>query len=339
MSDSAEKPFDATPRRIAKAKREGNVARSGEFAANCSFAAAAVGVVASAGLFGSVAASALLRSLSLRASLSCALIVLVALLPVVCASVAGIVANLAQNGGLALSQIVPKLERLNPAEGLRRILSRETVNHSLRAALAFFCAVLAMTPSLVAGASALIRSSSLERSAAQTWSAAQHVAIAAGATGLIFSIGEYAAARGSWLRKLRMTFEERKREMKEEEGDAVARGRRRALHRSLLRGGFAKLKEASLVVVNPRHVAVALAYRPPRIAVPHVLLRVVDDAALQVRAAAASHRIPIVENVALARALYRDGRSGEPIPYAHYVAVAEVVAALMRADELRDLTK
>jgi flagellar biosynthetic protein FlhB len=156
--------------------------------------------------------------------------------------------------------------------------------------------------------------------------------VAAVTVGLFFSLAEYGAARGVWLRKLRMSFEERKREAKEEEGDAVVRGRRRAMHRALLRSGLRRIKEAAFVVANPAHVAVALEYRPPEVPVPRLLMRAADEMALRVRELARSFRIPIVENVALARALYRDGRTGEPIPHAHYVAVAEVVAALSRSE-------
>jgi flagellar biosynthetic protein FlhB len=131
-----------------------------------------------------------------------------------------------------------------------------------------------------------------------------------------------------------MSVDDRKRESKEEEGDAAARGRRRALHRALLRGGIRRIKDAAFVVVNPSHVAVALEYEPPRVAVPRVLVRAADAAAIKVRAIAVSRRIPIVENVWLARALYRDCRPGEPIPQEHYVAVAEVVATLLRTSGL-----
>jgi flagellar biosynthesis protein FlhB len=334
VSDGAEKTFEATPRRIAKAKREGNVARASEFAANVSFAAAGLAIFASAARFGSVAADAIVRSQSFAPAASCALVLAVALVPIGAASIAGAIASVTQSGGLALVPITAKIERLNPIEGIRRILSRETVGHSLRAAFAFLCAALAMTPVLTAAAAAMIRSPDLSQTVDEVWSAAQHVAFAGGAVGLIFSLAEFGAARTSWLRKLRMSFEERKREAKEEEGDAVARGRRRSLHRALLRGGLARVKEAAFVVVNPTHVAVALAYRPPRVPVPEVLVRARDEAAARVREHAAIHRVPIVEDVALARALYRDGRPGEPIAPAHYVAVAEVVAALMQAGEI-----
>jgi flagellar biosynthetic protein FlhB len=334
VSDGAEKTFEATPHRIAKAKREGNVARASELAANVSFAAAGLAIVASAARFGSVAADAIVRSQSFVPTASSVLVLAVALVPVGAASIAGTIAGIAQSGGLVLVPITTKIERLNPIEGMRRILSRETVSHSLRAAFAFLSATLVMTPALTAAAVAMIRSPDLSQTVDEVWSATQHVAFAGGAVGLIFSLAELGAARTSWLRKLRMTFEERKREVKEEEGDAVARGRRRSLHRALLRGGLARVKEAAFVVVNPTHVAVALAYRPPRVPVPEVLVRARDAAAARVRELATIHRVPIVEDAALARALYRDGRPGEPIATAHYVAVAEVVAALMRADEI-----
>jgi flagellar biosynthetic protein FlhB len=77
-----------------------------------------------------------------------------------------------------------------------------------------------------------------------------------------------------------------------------------------------------------------LEYRPPAIAVPRVLVRAVDEGAHRVRRIAEVNRIPVVENPPLAHALYRDGRAGEPIPHAHYVAVAEVVAALLRLKEI-----
>jgi flagellar biosynthesis protein FlhB len=191
-----------------------------------------------------------------------------------------------------------------------------------------------MTPFICTGSLAILRTGTLPEVSATAWTAAREVCGVACAVGFGFAIAEYAAARNAWLRKLRMSFDERKREAKEEEGDAAARGRRRALHRSLVRSGVRRLKEAAFVVANPQHVAVALEYRPPAVPVPRVLVRAADAAAARVRELATGYRIPIVENVWLARALFRDGRIGEPIPQAHYVAVAEVVAALLRTKEI-----
>lgn len=329
-----EKPFEATPRRVAKARREGNVARSGELAANVSFAAGAATVAAIVPLLGSAFAVGIHASIAgASPGSSCALVVAVALLPIAAAAAAGALTTFVQNGGIH-GGVTPRLERLDPLEGLKRILSRETLAHSLRAAAAFACALAAIVAILSWTAPAMLRARDLSGVSAAAWIAAREVAAAAAAVGFAFAIAEYGAARNAWLRKLRMSFDERKREAREEEGDPAARGRRRALHRSLLRGGIGRVRDAAFVVANPTHVAVALEYRPPQVAVPRVLVRAVDEAALHVRRVAERYGVPIVENVWLARALYRDGRDGEPIPQAHYVAVAEVVASLLRVKEL-----
>jgi flagellar biosynthesis protein FlhB len=335
VSDEAEKPFEATPQRIAKAKREGNVARSAEFAANLAFAAAALAIVALAPEIGKNAGEAVTIAASGITPVAASVALLAAaLVPVACAAAAGVLVAFFQSGGITFVAITPKYDRLNPAEGIKRILSRETLMHSLRAALAFTIATAAMIPAVVSCVAGVVSASALAEVASDTATAAEHVAFAACAVGLLFSMAEYASARSAWLRKLRMSFAERKEEAKEQEGDALVRGRRRSIHRAWLRGALARVKDASFVVANPAHVAVALEYRPPEVSVPRILVRALDEAALRVRRLAASHSIPIVESAPLARALYADGRAGEPIPPVHYLAVADVVAALARSREL-----
>ena len=333
MSDAAEKPFEPTPHRIAKARREGNVARASELPANLAFAAAGAATVAIAPFFGALAAQAIVAGARPPSARS-ALVVAVALVPVAAAALAGAGGSALQTGGFAFAPVNVKFERLNPVEGIKRIVSRETAAHSFRAGLAFACASVAMLPLLARSLTAAIGAQDIYQIAAAAWLAAREIGAVAGTVGLCFALAEFAAARKSWLGRLRMSFAERKREAKEEEGDAAARGRRRSLHRALLRGGMRRLKEASFVVANPQHVAVALEYRPPEVAVPRVLVRAADEAALRVRTEAARYRIPIVENVPLARALYGETHAGDIIPTAHYVAVAEVVAALLRAGAL-----
>jgi flagellar biosynthesis protein FlhB len=215
------------------------------------------------------------------------------------------------------------------------MISRETLAHAVRAAAAFALAACAMLPALRAAAAEAVAASAVQGVAAAVWSAAQRVAGAAFFVGAAFAIAEYAAARREWLQKLRMSFDERKRDAKDQDGDPLERGRRRALHRSLLRGPVSDVEKAAFVVANPTHLAVALQYDPPAVAVPTILVCAADDAALRVRAIATGKGIPVVENVTLARALYRDGRVGDPIDRAHFVAVAELVAALSREGLLR----
>ncbi|HVA33017.1 MAG TPA: EscU/YscU/HrcU family type III secretion system export apparatus switch protein [Candidatus Baltobacteraceae bacterium] len=334
MSDD-EKPFEPTPQRIAKARREGNVARSSEFPANVAFAAAAGAVGAVVPLCAAFARAGLRRAASGHAPASDAVaLVVTALIPLGCAAAAGTVAAAVQSGGVPFNAVALKLERLDPLEGCKRILSRETLAHAVRATAAFALAAGATISTVVAAASQMSVATSVQGVAATAWQAVGRLAFSACGVGAVFAVAEYAIAHRGWLRKLRMSFEDRKRESKEQEGDPSTRARRRGMHRSFLHGALSSVKDAAFVVVNPVHVAVALEYRPPEVAVPRILVRAADGAALRVRVLARAHDVAVVENVALARALYRDCRIGEPIAQAHYVAVAEVVAALLRSGAL-----
>jgi flagellar biosynthesis protein FlhB len=332
VSDSGEQSFEPTPQRIEKAKREGNVPRAGELGANLAFAGAFAALAAASPALRAGLRAAVLHAAAGEVPWSACVHVLFAAIAVLSGgAVGGAIGCMLQNGGFMVVPVAAKLERLNPLEGLKRILSRETISHTARSALAFGAASAAMLACLNAASMEMAHAESLRVVASAAWTSAVRLCWIACGIGTLFALAEYGAARNTWLRKLRMSFEERKREAREQEGDPLARGRRRSLHRAYARGAVGSVKEASFVVVNPTHVAVALQYRPPQVAVPRVLVRAVDAGALRVRELAARYRIPVVENAVLARALYRDGRAGEAIPHAHYVALAEVVAALMRA--------
>ncbi|HTC31532.1 MAG TPA: EscU/YscU/HrcU family type III secretion system export apparatus switch protein [Candidatus Acidoferrum sp.] len=335
MSESGEKSFDAPPSRIAKARREGNLPRAQEFGANLAFIFAALATIAIAAPFGALARAALVRAATGDSALSLGLaVVALGLVPMFVAALSGLGGGIVQNGGLVLVAPSLKFERLQPAEGIKRMFSREAATHGARAAVAFTLASFAMLPTFQAllGASTVALTPSSIASIA--WSGAAHVIFAAAAIGMLFAIAEFAVARRAWLRKLRMSLAEFKRELRESDGDPLARGRRKALHRNLVRGAIGRVKDAAFVVVNPTHVAVALEYRPPEVPVPSVLVRAADEMALRVRELATEYRVPVIENVDLARALYRDGAVGEPIAGEHYLAVAEVVIALMRSGVL-----
>ncbi len=295
----------------------------------------AAAIIAVVPAIGAAAATALSSSAHGALNWSCALVLLYALIPAVAAACGATLAALAQSGGLNVSAVAPKFERINPVEGLKRMISRESLTHVARAAAAFTVAVAAMIPCVPGLVRAIAASDGQAQIAASTWHAAQEVVFAAAAVGMVFALAEYGVARRAWLKKLKMTFEELKRDVKEHDGDPAARSRRKALHRNLIRGALNNVKDASFVVANPTHVAVALEYRPPLVPVPRVLVRAVDDGAMRVRELAARHHIPVVENIQLARALYRDTDVGQEIPHEHFVAVAEIVAALTRSGILQ----
>lgn len=330
-----EKQLDPTPARIAKARREGNVPRSAEFVAAAAFGAAAIvacGVAAPIGALAQHALSAAARGIPAQRE-ECAMLA-VALLPALAGALAAACTGIVQSGGLSVTGFGIKAERLDPFEGVRRIGSRETPVHALRAVLAFAAAVGVLAASIAQTIQSAADAHGIGGVALAAWSGVGRTLFVACSIGLLFAAAEYALLRAAWLRKLRMSFEDLKREVREQEGDPHARGRRRSRHREFLRGSLESVREAAFVVANPIHIAIALAYSPPAIPVPVVLVRAAEAKAIRVRELAQRARVPIVENAALARALFADARAGCPIPFEHYVAVAEIVVALVRAGAL-----
>lgn len=126
---------------------------------------------------------------------------------------------------------------------------------------------------------------------------------------------------------LKMSREELRREHKESEGDphikAAIRNQQRAMARRRM---MAEVPKASVIVTNPTHYAVALAYDESRMRAPRVVAKGSDLVAAKIREIGEQHRIPVLESPALARAMYRHADIGAEIPEKLYAAVAEVLA-------------
>ena len=334
VTDSGDKRYDATHGRRLRARRDGNVARSGELTSVAAFGAATLAATVAVPAAATAAFAALRAAAAhpLRAGVSSALanLALAALVPAVAAACGGSAVALAQGGGLHVTGVRIDLKRLNVVAGLKRMFGGEALVGVVRAALAFGAALLAMLPlgADIVGAGAVVRAPG--GAALLVASAALRACCAAVAVGAVFAVADYALARRRWLRGLKMSYDELKRDAKENDGDPQVRARRKSAYRAVVRGALGRTREASFVVVNPAHVAVAVRYAPPGVPVPQILVRALDDAALRVKAIAREHRIPIVEDVALARLLFANGESGRAIPPETYVAVAQIIAALAR---------
>ena len=128
-------------------------------------------------------------------------------------------------------------------------------------------------------------------------------------------------------RRLRMTKDEIRQESKETEGDPQIKGKIRTLQRERARQRMmAQIPTADVVVTNPTHYAVALRYQEGVMRAPIVVAKGVHLVAERIRSVAATHRIPVVEAPALARALYAHTELEHPVPEALYLAVAEILA-------------
>ncbi len=128
-------------------------------------------------------------------------------------------------------------------------------------------------------------------------------------------------------RRLRMTKDEIRQESKETEGDPQIKGKIRTLQRERARRRMmTQIPTADVVVTNPTHYAVALRYQEGVMRAPVVVAKGVHLVAERIRSVAATHRIPVVEAPALARALYAHTELEHPVPEALYLAVAEILA-------------
>jgi type III secretion protein U len=335
--ESGDKRFDPTPSQRERAKREGNVARSHELSSVAAFAGALLALVGILPVLSAAAVRSVRASMThtdAHDALPEAALMTLAFAPALCAALAGTAISLVQAGGLRFTPLKAAFGRLAPVPGLKRMAGAEAAVAAVRAGVAFFAVAAIVAPIGMRTLGAAMSSSAPSVAAHVALDGMLQACFAAAGLGLLFAVADYALVRRRWLRSLKMTFDAFKRDAKEQEGDPHTRSRRKTLHRTLVRGGIARVREASFVVVNPTHISIALRYAPPAVPVPEIVARAADGLALAVRAQARREGIPIVEDVALARFLWRAGEAGRPIPAASFVAVATAIAALMRAGVL-----
>ena len=141
---------------------------------------------------------------------------------------------------------------------------------------------------------------------------------------------DYAWARREWKKRLRMTKEEVRRELRESEGDPQIKGRQRQTREARARRRMiAAVKDATVLIMNPTHFAVALKYESAETAAPLCVAKGLDETALRLRAIAEENGVPVIENPPLARALYAAVEIDAEIPVEHYEAVAKVIGFVM----------
>jgi flagellar biosynthetic protein FlhB len=146
----------------------------------------------------------------------------------------------------------------------------------------------------------------------------------------VLAAADYYLARRRMAEQMRMTPDEVKREHREQEGDPMIRGRRKARMRELAKRRIAvAVATADVVVVNPTHYAVALRYVREEGGAPVVVAKGLDLVAIRIREVATSHGIPVIENKSLAQSLYKSVEVDKMIPPEFYKAVAEIVFYVM----------
>ena len=337
-SDSEDRTQAASARRLQKARDEGDIPVSREVTLLAGLAGGAAAVAIQVSVAGAAPVhwfASMLQRERLDAVAAVALGSLAwAVAPAALGAVAAVVGLGALQTGFLLRPAVlqPDLGRISPGRGVKRLFSSETLvqaGKSLAKLGALSFGLWLALRRLAGGLGAAVAwpvPGLLHRLLTEVW---RLVLLLAGAQ-LALAAFDLAWVRFRHASRLRMSLQDQRDEHKEAEGNPLVKQRLRQLGRMRARRRMmASVKRAAVVVTNPTHYAVALEYARGSRSAPRVVAKGVDDIAHRIREEAKHHRIPMVANAPLARALYRIELDTE-IPVEHFKAVAEIVAYIWR---------
>ncbi|MBS0242880.1 MAG: flagellar biosynthesis protein FlhB [Proteobacteria bacterium] len=247
-------------------------------------------------------------------------------------AIAGVCGSIVQDNGISLKRIHPDFSRISPIAGWKRLFSFAGLSNGAKSFLKIAVVAFVAAWSLqditnifksvgVPGALELGHLVGL---------ATGHLARNVFAAILVLAFADAAMARYFWRRDLMMTKQELKDEAKDSEGDQKAKHRMRFLARQRLKTRMmAAVPKATVVIANPTHFAVALRYRREEGGAPRVVAKGQDAVALRIRRVAEENGVPVVENKALARALFDAVPVDAMLPPEFYKAVAQIIFSIM----------
>ncbi|MGY1843076.1 EscU/YscU/HrcU family type III secretion system export apparatus switch protein [Modestobacter sp. SYSU DS0875] len=244
----------------------------------------------------------------------------------------GALASAAQGGvTIATKGMKPTLKKFNPLPGFKRMFGTHGLWEATKAiiktiALATVIALTSDDAQHLVSASGALPLSEITRVFTD---AAVLMFRVVGFTGLGIALADYLVVRKQTMTKLKMSTYEIKQEHKQSEGDPYMKAQRRATQLSMSRNRMmSEMADADVLLVNPTHVAVALKYDPMKGA-PRVVAKGAGEVAARLRARAEECRVPMVQDVPLARALHGSCELGQEVPPQLFTAVARVLAFVM----------
>jgi flagellar biosynthesis protein FlhB len=345
--DDSQKTEEPTQKRLDDAREKGDVPRSAEIKHAAMIGSSAIVVTFIAGL-ASVKISDLMKSILEHAAtvpidgstahdwaVRIAGALAIILIPTfVIFFVAALGAGLIQGRPtFAWDKVAPKWSKVSPVSGFQRLFSSHSFVEFLKTlakvVIVGVACVLMIAPYInrfeqslfypMVDTLALIRGLSVK------------LFLVVAAIVAALAVLDFMYQRQSFLKRMRMSRQELRDEYKQSDGDPMIKARIRQirLERSRKRM-MAAVPEADVVITNPTHFAVALKYDHGAMSAPKLVAKGVDSLALRIRAKAAEHAVPIVENPPLARTLYATVDVDDEIPPEHYKAVAEVISYVLR---------
>ena len=345
--DDAQRTEEPTQKRLDEALKKGDVVKSMEVA---TFAMIAGGTLALA-LFAQAAARDFTNTFTIflsdsaelsldSASATMLLKKCIFALFVLIAPAAGLMFMTAIGGHVlqhrpffSAEKIRPDLSKLSPIAGFKRLFGLDGMVNLVKGVakilLVGAAAFFAIWPERSRLASALDMSAAGVAALAMTLIV--KVLIAALIVLAAIAAFDYFYQRQRFMARHRMTRQELKDEVKQSEGDPQVKARIRQIRQERSRKRMiAAVPEASVVIMNPTHYAVALKYESGKMAAPVCVAKGMDHLALTIRKVAEENDVPVVENPPLARALYAAVELDEEIPPEHYKAVAQIIGYVMK---------
>ncbi|MCI6552426.1 MAG: flagellar biosynthesis protein FlhB [Lachnospiraceae bacterium] len=223
----------------------------------------------------------------------------------------------------------PKLSKLNPIKGFKKIISKDSVMELLKSLLKIGLIIYVVYSYLKDRFDNiyLLYDISLKQGVTMVGELAIGLGIRVSAVYIILGFLDFAYQKYKFKEDMKMTKQEVKDEYKDQEGDPQIKGKQKQrMREASQRRMMQRLPEADVVITNPTHYAVAIKYDPDKYEAPVVLAKGEDYLAQKIKETAREHHIEIVENKPLARMLYANVEVGELIPPELYQAVAEVLA-------------
>ncbi len=345
--DDSQRTEDPTQKRLQDAREKGEFPRSQDVVTFATLSAATFAIVVWGGEAGQIFIERFGGFLShpedfdasaggilgLAWAVAAALAAILAV-PFVAMLVGAIGGNLVQSP-LVLSgeKLKMDLSKLSPGKGLSRLFGGEAlVNFAkglIKVACAGAAAVWAVWPDSNAIVSLVAADPRMAGASALTLTTRMLGAVLAVVA--IFAALDWFWQRFSFMRRMRMSKQDIRDEMKQSEGDPLVKMKIRQVRMERGRKRMmAEVPKATVIVTNPTHYAVALKYESGAMAAPKCVAKGVDALALRIRELATENQVPIVENPPLARALYAAVEVDAEIPVEHYKAVAQIIGFVMK---------
>lgn len=348
-----EKTEAASPRRLEKAREDGDVARSRELVTLVILGAGISGLWLTSGSLGTTFGGALNHGLqfdrntafdSSRMLTQAGLLVLEALLAIApffgMMMLAALVGPIILGGWLfSTKAIAPKFSKLNPLSGIGRMFSTQSLAELTKAlAKSLLVGVVAWwVISGHIGEMVALMGEPAHRALPHAIRMIVADCAVIAATLVIVAMIDVPYQLWSHAKKLRMSREDLRQEHKESEGDPHVKANIRRMQQQIAkRRMMAEVPKADIVVTNPSHFAVALKYRDGDMRAPRVVAKGSDLVAQRIRELAKEHNVAVLEAPPLTRALFKHTRLGDEIPAGLYTAVAEVLAWVYQLKRWKD---